>query len=69
MSVVKIFELVGSSPKGWEEAVQSAIQEASRTVRGITRVGVKELDVKLDESGKKVASYRARIEVSFRVER
>ncbi len=67
MSVVKIIELVGESPKGWEEAVQSAVKEAGKTIRGITRVGVKEMDVKLD--GSKIAAYRARVEISFRIER
>ena len=67
MSVVKIIELVGSSPKGWEAAVESAVKEASKTIRGITRVGVKELDVKLE--GSKIAEYRARVEISFRIER
>ena len=67
MAVVKIIELVGSSPKSWEEAVQSAVKEASRSIRGITRVGVKEMDVKVD--GAKVTEYRARVEISFRIER
>ena len=67
MAVVKIIELVGSSPKSWEEAVQNAVKEASRSIRGITRVGVKEMDVKVD--GAKVTEFRARVEISFRIER
>ena len=67
MSVVKIIELVGESPKGWEEAVSGAVQVASKTVRGITRVGVKEMDVKIENG--KVAAYRARVEISFRLDR
>ena len=67
MSVVKIIELVGSSPKSWEEAVQNAVKEASRSIRGITRVGVKEMDVKTD--GGKVTEFRTRVEISFRIER
>lgn len=67
MSIVKIIELVGESPKGWEEAVAGAVKEASKTLRGITRVGVKEMDVKLD--GGKITAYRARVEISFRLER
>lgn len=67
MSVVKIIDLVGESPKGWEDAVQAAVKEASKTIRGITRVGVKEMDVKLE--GTKIAAYRARVEISFRIER
>ena len=66
-SIVKIIELVGSSPKSWEDAVSGAVKEASKSIRGITRVGVKEMDVKTD--GAKVTEYRARIEISFRLER
>ena len=67
MAVVKIIDLVGDSPKSWEEAVQNAVKEASRSIRGITRVGVKEMDVRVD--GAKVVEYRARVEISFRIER
>ena len=66
-SIVKIIELVGSSPKSWEDAVAGAVKEASKTIRGITRVGVKEMDVKTD--GSKVTEFRARIEISFRLDR
>ena len=43
------------------------MKEASRSIRGITRVGVKEFDVKVD--GTKVTEYRTRVEISFRIER
>ncbi len=66
-SIIKIIELVGSSPKSWEDAVQTAVKEASKSIRGITRVGVKEMDVKTD--GAKVTEFRARVEISFRLER
>ena len=35
-SIANIVELVGSSDKGWEEAVEVALQEATKTIRGIT---------------------------------
>ena len=40
MSVVKIITLVGESKKGWQDAADSAIKEAQKTLRGITRIGV-----------------------------
>jgi flavin-binding protein dodecin len=67
MSIVKIIEVVGSSPTSWEDAVKNALDEAGKTVRGITRVGVKELDVRME--GDKIGAYRARIKISFRIER
>ena len=47
MSVVKIIELVGESPIGWEDAMKQVIEEAQKTVRGITRIGVIEQDVRM----------------------
>jgi flavin-binding protein dodecin len=34
--VAKIVEIIGSSDKGWEEAAQVAIDEAKKTIHGIT---------------------------------
>lgn len=67
MSVVKIIELVGESPIGWEDAMKQVITEAQRTLRGITRVGVVEQDVRMIND--KIDVWRVRAQVSFRVER
>ena len=67
MSVVKIIELIGESPNGWEAAMREVVAEAQKTLRGITRIGVKEFDVRIRED--KVETFRVRAEVSFRLER
>lgn len=67
MSVVKIIELVGESETGWEDALRSLVAEATKTLRGVTRVGVKELDVRMEND--RIEVFRVRAEVSFRVER
>jgi hypothetical protein len=67
MAVVKIIELIGESPHGWEAAIKEVVAEAQKTLRGITRIGVKEFDVRLRED--KIDVYRVRAEVSFRLER
>jgi flavin-binding protein dodecin len=46
MTVVKIVELIGSSPKSWEEAVVNAVKEAAKTVRNIKGVDVKRFTAK-----------------------
>ena len=43
MSIVKVIELIGESPHGWEDAMREVIAEAQKTLRGITRIGVKNL--------------------------
>jgi flavin-binding protein dodecin len=67
MSVVKIIELVGESPKGWEDAMKQVIEEAQHTLRGITRIGVVDQDVRMIND--KLDVWRVRAQVSFRVER
>ena len=41
MTVAKVVELIGSSPKSWEDATKNAITEAAKTVRGIKSVYLK----------------------------
>ena len=67
MAVIKIIELVGESEAGWDEAMKVLIEEAQSTLRGITRIGVKEFDVRMANEG--IGVWRVRAEVSFRVER
>jgi flavin-binding protein dodecin len=67
MAIVKIIELIGESPHGWEEAMREVVAEAQKTLRGITRIGVKEFDVRLRDD--KIQLFRVRAEVSFRLER
>ena len=66
MSVVKIIELVGESPIGWEDAMKQVITVAQKTLRGITRIGVIEQDVRMIND--QIDVWRVRANVSFRVE-
>ena len=66
MSVVKIIELVGSSPKSWQDAVETAIARAAGTVRNIRGVDVLGWTGKV--KGDKIVEYRANVKISFVVE-
>ncbi len=66
MSVVKIIELVGTSDKSWQDAVENAVRRASKTVRNIRGVDVLGWTGKV-EAGK-IVEYRANVKVSFVVE-
>ena len=65
--VVKIIQLIGSSPKGWQEATQNAIDEAARTIQNIQSVHVKRCTAKVKEN--KIVEYRAVVNVAFVVTR
>ena len=63
-STYKIIELVGTSNVSWEEAAQSAVETAGKTLRDI-RVGeITQLDMKIENG--KVTAYRARLNISFK---
>lgn len=65
--VVKVIELMSESPKSWEDAVQGIVDEASKTLRNIRSVYVKEFTAAVDDG--KVTSYRLNAKVTFEMER
>ena len=67
MSVVKIVELVGSSPSGWKEATENALNEAAKTIRNIKSIHVKRCTAKVENN--KIVEYRAVVKIAFMVER
>jgi len=67
MPVVKIVELIGSSPDGWTEAVENAVNEAAKTVKNIRGVHVKRCTAKVEDN--KIVEYRADVKVAFIVKR
>ena len=66
MTVVKIIELIGSSPNGWEEATKNALAQAAKTVKNIKSVYVK--SCKATVKNNKIAEYRAVVKIAFIVE-
>ena len=67
MPVVKIIELIGSSPIGWSEAAQNAVTEAAKTVKNIKGIHVKRCTAKVNNN--KIVIYNADVKISFIVER
>jgi dodecin len=67
VAVVKIVELIGSSPNSWEEAAGNALREAAKTVRNIRGFDVKRCTAKVEKN--EIVEYRAVIKIAFIVER
>jgi flavin-binding protein dodecin len=63
-STYKIIELVGTSPKSWEDAAKGAVETASKSLKDLRIAEISELDMKLEKG--KVAAFRARVKVSFK---
>ena len=66
-SVAKIIEVIGVSDKGWEDAAQTAITEAKKTVHGIHGIKVQDMTADVDSAGK-IARYKTTVKLSFGVE-
>ena len=62
--IYKIIELVGSSPKGFEDAVQVAVAEAAKKLKDLRIVEVEKFDCKIENN--KITSYRAKVKLSFK---
>lgn len=65
-SVYNFIELVGTSSKGWEEAVSNAISTADRELTNMRIAEVVEMDTKLVEG--KIVLFRAKVRLSFKHE-
>ncbi len=66
MSVVKVIEVVGSSPNGFKEAVDSALQECCRSVRQVKAIEVVNWTCSVEDG--KIKAYKADCKVAFIVE-
>jgi flavin-binding protein dodecin len=65
-SVYKIIELVGTSPKSWEDAAANAIERASQTLRDLRIAEVSAMDLHINNG--KIEFYRTRVKLSFKFE-
>jgi flavin-binding protein dodecin len=66
-SVYRVTELVGTSTQSWEAAAKSAVETASKTLRDLRVAEVVRQDLTIGDNGK-VATYRVRLNVSFKYE-
>ena len=65
MSVIKIIEVVGSSPESSDGAVKSALDDARVSLRNIKAVDV----VSTGLRGENLDEWRAHVRIAFLIER
>lgn len=65
MSVLKVIEVLGNSKENFEDAIQNVITEASKTVKNIKSVYIKDMQVTVDNN--KIVEYRVTTKVCFGV--
>jgi flavin-binding protein dodecin len=65
-AVVKILELVGSSPNSFSDAVRNAVTRASQTIRNITGVDVVSSNATVDNG--QITNYKVAVKIAFVLE-
>ena len=66
MAVVKVIEVLAQSDKSWEDAAQTAVDAASKSVRNIKSIYIENMQAKVEDN--RIVSYRIDAKISFKVE-
>ena len=66
-AMVKVIEVLAQSETSWEDAAKVALEEASRTLRGIQSIYVKEMQAIVKDD--RIVQYRLNAKISFLLER
>ena len=67
MALVKVIELLGESEQSWDDASRKAVEEATKTLKGVTSVYIKEFQATVEND--RVKNFRGNTKVSFLLER
>jgi flavin-binding protein dodecin len=65
--VAKVVTVIGSSPESFAKAADAAVQEASKTLRGITGADV--ISMSAEVSDGRITEFRTTVNIAFAVER
>jgi flavin-binding protein dodecin len=66
-SAYNVIDVIGTSETSWEDAAQRAIAVAGETLHNLRVAEVTKFDMKIEDG--KVVAYRARLNLSFKIER
>jgi len=65
MAIMKVIEVLGHSPEGWEDAAQQMVTEASKTVQNIKSIYINEMSARVENN--KIVEYRVNGKITFAV--
>ena len=65
--VAKVVTIIGSSPESFAKAADAAVQEAAKTLRGISGAHVIEMSAVVENE--RISQYRTTVNIAFAVER
>jgi flavin-binding protein dodecin len=66
-NVAKVVTIIGSSPESFAKAADVAVQEAAKTLRGIT--GAQVVSMSAEVEGDRISVYRTTVNIAFAIER
>ncbi len=66
-NVAKVVTIIGSSPESFAKAADAAVQEAAKTLRGITGADVISMSAVVDNDH--ISEYRTTVNIAFGIER
>ncbi|MFH2105824.1 MAG: dodecin family protein [Candidatus Micrarchaeota archaeon] len=67
MTVVKVIELLGISEKSFEDAIETAIKKANKSLKHIHGADIIGQKVKVNDKGK-IVEYRVDMKVAFKLD-
>jgi len=65
--IAKVITIIGNHPESFAKAAEVAVQEAAKTVRGISGADV--ISMSCEVEGERISMYRTTVNIAFAVER
>lgn len=65
MAVLKVIEVLANSSESWEDATRKAIKEASKTVKNIRSVYIKDQSCVVESD--EITNFRVNVKITFEV--
>jgi dodecin len=66
-TVAKVVTIIGSSPESFAKAADAAVQEAAKTLRGISGAHVVSMSAEVSDG--KISEFRTTVDIAFGLER
>ncbi|MGB5435888.1 MAG: dodecin family protein [Maribacter sp.] len=65
MSILKVIEVLANSDKSWEDATKKAVSQASKSVKNIRSVYIKEQSATVKDG--ELDNFRVNVKITFEV--
>ena len=66
MSTMKVIEILCNSTESWEDAARNGVEQASKTLKNIRSIYIKEQSAAVENG--KITEYRVTAKVTFEIE-